>query len=184
MCLCSVILVGGHAEQSFFTLPTPLRFLQREPQAWISSRGYLINSNSCIQYCLFFSCNGKRNPFFPPDHSISYISEDKQDCNTFVHFPSSRKTLLYKKAHQNEQNNLWSEEAHIKSLSCPLNQDKEPTLGCPTSIWDAVINTASLPSARCQFVELLLCLPSLFQMSSLFALSHACSHSFCVPSAF
>lgn len=99
-------------------------------------------------------------------------------------FFTSRKALLYKKAHQNEQNDLWSEEAHIKSLTCSLNQDKEPTLGCPTSIWDAVINTASLPSARCQFVELLLGLPSLFQMSSLFAVSHACSHSFCVPSAF
>lgn len=85
MHLCSVILVGGHGEQSFFTFPTPLRFLQREPQAWISSHGYLINSNSCVQYRLFYSWKGKRNPFPPTDHSISFISEDEQDCNTFVH---------------------------------------------------------------------------------------------------
>lgn len=47
------------------------------------SHGYLINSDSCVQYHLFLPWKGKRNPF--PAHNISYTSEEQQDYNTFTH---------------------------------------------------------------------------------------------------
>lgn len=121
------------------------------------SHGYLINSDSCIQYHLFLPWNGKRNPF---SSQLAIFHTLLKKSKTVILLVMSRKTLLYEHSHCTYR---------IK-LTCTLKQENESTFGCPTSIWVAVIITASLPWAPCQCAELLLCLLSLLHMSSLLAL--------------
>lgn len=137
-----------------------------EPQPWLF--------NGLWQPCSVspFSWKGKRNPF------SSHIT-------VFHIFLKTSKiaVLLHQWGTKWIEQPLRRESTYkIKSLTCTLNQEKELTL-CPTSIWDAVISTASLPLAHCQFVEAA-AMSAQFAPNVKLALPPACSGSFCVPSSF
>lgn len=141
------------------------------PQPWLFNRLWHL----CSALPLFILKREKKFLFLPDD-SISYISADQQDCNTFTDMEEDL-ALEIISLKWTEQPLRWGSTYKIKPSTCTLKQENEPTLGCPTSIWDAVVSTASLPSAQCQCVELLLCLLSLLPVSRFLALSPACSRA-------